>query len=180
VFLAGVEILLAARPERARAFELHVYGSRLDPVTRAAVERLGHPGIVRVFGRLERDPVSGVSGHEQVLARMQRADALLLLHGTSPFCEEYIPSKLYEYLSTGRPILGLTWRNPQLDELLRSAGHLAVRADAPAAVRDALGTLFERWERDELQDSRIPSPHTVAAAVDRIYALTRALAAGRP
>jgi glycosyltransferase involved in cell wall biosynthesis len=180
VFLTGVEALLAARPERARVLEVHVYGSRLDPVTREAVERLGRPEIVRVFGRLERDPVTGVSGHDQVLARMQGADALLLLHGTSPFCEEYIPSKCYEYLATGRPILGLTWRNPQLDELLRSAGHVAVSADAPAAVREALGALLERWERDALQDSGIPSPHTVAAAVERIYALTRSAVASRP
>ncbi len=180
VFLAGVKDLLAARPERARVLEVHVYGSRLDPVTRAAVERLGRAEIVRVFGRLERDPATGVSGHDQVLARMYEADALLLLHGSSPFCEEYIPSKLYEYLSTGRPILGLTWRNPQLDGLLRAAGHVAVPADAPAAVREALGALLERWERDELQDSGIPSPHTVAAAVDRIYGLTRALAPARP
>ena len=180
VFLEGVKDLLAVRPERARILEVHVYGSRLDRVTQAAVERLGRPEIVRVFGRLERDPGNGASGHEQVLARMQGADALLLLHGTSPFCEEYIPSKFYEYLSTGRPILGLTWRNPQLDDLLRSAGHLAVPADTPAAVRDALGMLLERWDRDDLQDSGIPSPHTVAAAVDRIYCLTRAVVAARP
>jgi len=180
VFLDGVKDLLAARPERARVLEVHVYGSRLDPVTRAAVERLGRPEIVRVFGRLERDPVTGASGHDQVLVRMHEADALLLLHGTSPFCEEYIPSKLYEYLSAGRPILGLTWRNPQLDGLLRAAGHVAVPADAPGAVREALGALLERWERDELQDSGISSPHTVAAAVDRIYSLTRALATARP
>ena len=180
VFLEGLQALLAACPARARAIEVHVYGSRLDPVSRAAVERLGRPEIVRILGRLERDPASGASGHDQVLARMQGADALLLLHGTSPFCEEYIPSKVYEYLSTGRPILGLTWRNPQLDELLRSAGHLAVPADAPAAVQDALGRLLERWERDELRDSGIPSPHTVAAAVDRIHCLTRPVVAARP
>ena len=180
VFVEGVEGLLAARPERARAFELHVYGSRLDPVSRAAVERLGQPEIVRVFGRLERDPATGASGHEQVLERMRGADALLLLHGTSPFCEEYIPSKFYEYLSTGRPILGLTWRNPQLDGLLRSAGHLAVPADTPAGVRDALGTLLDRWDQDDLQDSGIPSPHTAAAAAERIYCLTRAVVAARP
>jgi glycosyltransferase involved in cell wall biosynthesis len=180
VFLEGLEALLAAHPGRARDVEVHVYGSKLDPVTRTALDRLSRPQIVHAFGRLERDPVTGASGREQVLARMQTADALLLLHGTRPFCEEYIPSKLYEYLWTERPILGLTWRNPQLDGLLRAMGHRAVAADDPAAVRDALGALLERWDRNDLTDSGVASPYTVAAAVDQIYRLTREAVAACP
>src|SRR6266850_1888402 len=50
--------------------------------------------LERKIGRLELDPVTGDSGRDRVLKRMQTVDALLLLHGMENFCEEYIPSKL--------------------------------------------------------------------------------------
>jgi hypothetical protein len=53
---------------------------------------------------------------------MQAADVLILLHGNDEWCAEYIPSKFYDYLWTGRPIWGITHRNPQLDEMLLGRG----------------------------------------------------------
>jgi glycosyltransferase involved in cell wall biosynthesis len=168
VFLQVLAEILRRRPELAKVIRLELYGGGVDAVSAAAIARLPYANIVRPFGRLERDPLTGESGRERVLKRMQKVDALLLLHGTIAACEEYIPSKLYEYFWTERPILALTWRNPHLDRLLREGGHWAVAADDVAAITAALEELIARWQVDDLHDSGKPSPHTPAAAVDQI------------
>jgi len=115
-----------------------------------------------------------------VLKRMNAVDCLLLLHGTIPVCEEYIPSKLYEYLWTQRPILALVWRNPQLQQMLRELGHWAVNADDAVAIAAALEELHDRWVRNDLADSGKPSPYTSEAATLRIVDLANQSMSRRP
>jgi glycosyltransferase involved in cell wall biosynthesis len=167
-FMGGLAMLLQKRPGLRRILRLEIYGSGLDSVSARAVDSFAFPEVVRKLGRLERDPVSGDSGRDRVLKRMQTVDALLMLHGTGDFCEEYIPSKLYEYLWTQRPIIGLTWRNAHLDRILKEGGHWAVRADDVPCISATLEHLEARWERDELRDSGQGSPYTVTAAVDQL------------
>ena len=45
-------------------------------------------------------------GYRAALSEMMRADGLLLLQAAN--CNSQVPAKLYEYLRSGRPILGLT------------------------------------------------------------------------
>jgi hypothetical protein len=105
----------------------------LDPLTIDAVKALQLEDVLLAHGRLEKDPQSGKSGRERVVEKMQAADVLILLHGNDEWCAEYIPSKLYDYLWTGRPIWGITHRNPQLDQMLldRSA-YLSPQSDVNA------------------------------------------------
>jgi hypothetical protein len=168
MFLQALDQVIRQRPELAETVRLEIYGGDPDAVSAEAIARLPCPQVVRPFGRLERDPVTGESGRERVLKRMQTVDALLLLHGTGTVCEEYIPSKLYEYFWTERPILALTWHNAHLDRLLREAGHWAVPATDVAAIAGALTDLIARWQADDLRDSGKPSPYTPAAAVDEM------------
>jgi hypothetical protein len=167
-FLQALAIVLNKRTGVARVLRLELYGSGVDSVSEHAISTFPFPGIIRKFGRLERDPVTGESGRDRVLKRMHTVDALLLLHGTESFCEEYIPSKLYEYLWTERPIIGLVWRNAHLDRILREGGHWAVAADDVTGISSALDDLVARWEADDLRDSGQPSPYTSAAAVDQL------------
>ncbi len=68
-------------------------------------------GIVRLQGYLP---------HKEAIARLQRADVLLLLL-TGTTSADVIPGKTFEYLGVGRPVLTL---GPEGDmaELMRSAG----------------------------------------------------------
>jgi hypothetical protein len=101
-------------------------------------------------GRLEKDLKSGKSGREQVVEKMQAADVLILLHGNDEWCAEYIPSKLYDYLWTGRPIWGITHRNPQLDEMLLDRGaYLSPQSDIEA-VEIALERIWLDWKDQQL------------------------------
>jgi len=167
-FLDALAKLLQKRPELHPLVRLEVYGSAPDGVSQRAIDQFPFSGVVRVVGRLEHDPVTGESGRDRVLKRMQTVDALLLLHGMERFCEEYIPSKLYEYLWTQRPIIGLTWRNAHLDRILREGGHWAVPTNDLAGLEAALEELVQRWQAGGIADSGRPSPHTAAAAVDQL------------
>ncbi|MEQ1879927.1 MAG: glycosyltransferase [Burkholderiales bacterium] len=174
-FIDALTAVLQKRPDLSAVIRLEIYGSTLDAESQRAFDAFVYPQVLRRFGRLDRDPVTGDSGRDRVLKRMQTADALLLLHGMENFCEEYIPSKLYEYLWTQRPIIGLTWRNPHLDRILREGGHWAVRADDRSGIATAIEDLVERWEGHRLEDSGKPSPYTSAAAVEKLCAWTQAV-----
>jgi glycosyltransferase involved in cell wall biosynthesis len=171
IFLQVLRSVLEKNPQWTEHIRLHLYGGGIDPVSARALRDFPHPGMIEQFGRLETDPKTGESGRDQVLKRMNAADCLLLLHGTVPFCEEYIPSKMYEYLWTQRPILALVWHNPQMERMLRELGHWAVKADDPDLIASALEQLHARWMRDDLRDSGTPSAYTTEAATRRIIAL---------
>jgi hypothetical protein len=173
IFLQGLRQFLEKNPQAADHIRLHLYGGGIDQVSARAIKDFPHPSVIEQFGRLETDPKTGESGRDRVLKRMNAADCLLLLHGTVPFCEEYIPSKMYEYLWAQRPILALVWRNPQMERMLRELGHWAIKADDADAIASALEELHTRWMRDELPHSGQPSPYTAAAATRQIVSLAQ-------
>ena len=172
VFAQALRRLVERQPVLAQTVRLEIYGSELDPVSREALRGLP-PAMVQVLGRLERDGETGESGRERVVKRMNAVDCLLLLHGTEAACAEYIPSKLYEYLWTQRPILALAWRNPQMSRMLEAMGHTVVAADDAAALEAALERLIVRWRKGDLADSGRASPYTVEAAVRQLVGCVR-------
>jgi glycosyltransferase involved in cell wall biosynthesis len=171
--LKGLALVLERHPQWANDFRIELYGGAIDGISARALREFVHPNVVRQFGRLETDPNTGESGREQVLRRMNAVDCLLLLHGTIRVCEEYIPSKLYEYLWTQRPILALVWHNAQMEHMLTRLGHWAVTADDEAAIASALEDLHARWTNGALGDSGLPSPYTTEAATVKIVELAK-------
>ena len=180
IFLLGLRRVLEKNPQWAEHIRLQLYGGGIDAVSARALRDFPHPSMIERFGRLETDPKTGESGRDQVLKRMNAVDCLLLLHGTIPVCEEYIPSKMYEYLWTQRPILALVWHNPQMERMLRELGHWAVTADDDGSIASALEELHARWMRDDLADSGAPSFYTSEAATRQIIALVRESLTRRP
>jgi glycosyltransferase involved in cell wall biosynthesis len=171
----AMELLVAKRPEAKKAMQLHLYGGPLDPVSEQAVASSTVKEFILQFGRIENDPVSGKTGREQILQRMRNADVLLLLHGQEPICEEYIPSKLYEYLWTQRPVLAVVNCNEQMTILIRMQGHVAIQSGngngggaVVAEIAEALGQLLDRWYLDELKDNGLASPYTTCAAAGQL------------
>lgn len=83
-------------------------------------------------------------GYRDALREMMAGDALLLLQASN--CNHQIPAKLYEYLRTSRPIIGLTDPAGDTAAVLRRAGVTSVapldNADAIVALlRDVLPRL---------------------------------------
>jgi len=58
--------------------------------------------------------------HEENIADMLTADALLLLQGST--CNEQIPAKAYEYIRTGKPVIALTDEKGDTGQLLKGLG----------------------------------------------------------
>ena len=142
--------LLSKYPEARGYIRVHAYGAALDPLTVEAQKSHKFDDLLFAHGRLEKDSVTGKSGRERVVEKMQSADVLILLHGNDEWCAEYIPSKLYDYLWTGRPIWGITHRNPQLDQMLLDRGaYLSPQSD-PQAVELALERIWLDWKNQQL------------------------------
>ena len=178
VFAEALGQLIAADPGLAKIVRLEIYGAEPDSISRKALRALPQ-GVVHEMGRLELDPATGKSGRDRVLERMNAVDCLLLLHGTESFCAEYIPSKVYEYLWTQRPILALVSDNPQMQRMLAEEGHSVAPAADPHAVARTLAALLDRWRHGGLADSGRASPYTVRAAVQDLVAWGREAAARR-
>lgn len=165
--LDALAAVLRRRPDWRGLVRVEVYGGALDPLAQQRVAALGLADVVRPMGRLEADPATGRSGRERVVERMQQVDVLLAMHGQVPECEQYIPSKLYDYFWARRPVLALTWRNAQLDALVRAHGGTTAPTDDPAAIEAAIESLVERWQAGALPDVDVP-PVSVEQAVARI------------
>jgi glycosyltransferase involved in cell wall biosynthesis len=179
VFLKGFRRFLDRHPEARETVRLEVYGSNPDKVSKAALTSFPYGDNVVLHGRLEFDPESGLSGRDRVLRQMRTSDCLLLLHGMDPFCEEYIPSKLYEYAWARRPVLALTWKNRQLDGLLARAGHDVVNSADADGVAHCLDALYSRWAKDELVDRMDEFQFPVGSAVNEMLGLVGALDGNR-
>jgi hypothetical protein len=102
---------------------------------------------------------------------MSEVDCLLLLHGSQPVCEEYIPSKLYEYLWMGPVILAGVWKNPELEGILSSQGHIAVASDDVNAYAHSIEAILDKWQANALVQEPRPSPYTAKRSAQQLIAL---------
>lgn len=164
--ISALEALVAQRPELRDQLELQLTGGPLDAVSQAALAESPVRDLVRHLGRIEADPITGLSGREQILRRMRSADVLLLLHGTEPICAEYIPSKLYEYLWMQRPILATVHGNAQMAALLREQGHRV--AEKQKDFTNSIEEIINIWRKRGLPDNGCISPYTTHAAAQQL------------
>ena len=107
---------------------------------------------------------------------MRRCDVLLVIHGTDKICEEYIPSKVYEYLLTSRPVLGLGLPGSELDVLLTTNGHIFVNGEIIYEVKTAIRRFLERWETRGLADHKSESLFTVNEYVEGLLKIADKIA----
>ena len=99
---------------------------------------------------------------------MHRCDVLLLIHGDSLGGDEYIPSKLYEYLLTNRPVLGIMLAGSEAAALMQTEGHLAVGKGDIAGVTAALTDFYTAWQAGGIPAVDQRHRYTVDKAVDQL------------
>lgn len=167
-FMRGLYELLKERPDLKDRVCLDIYGADLDPVSRRCFAEYPLGDVLQAHGRLEYDSTTGKTGRHRVLEAMRRCDVLLLIHGTDVICEEYIPSKLYEYLLTGRPIFGLTSSGSEVGRILIDTGHVVANGGDIKAVKKNIGEYIKRWETKGLPDNNVTSPFTIESAVENL------------
>lgn len=170
--LVALQSLVQRYPAMQQQLRLHLYGTNLDANSRQVNNDARVASMVVEHGRLEYDPLTGLSGRARVTQKMFEADVLLLLHGDYEWCAEYIPSKYYEYLWARRPLLALTNRNPQFDQLLSSRDAYRAGTLNPDSIEQTLIDVWTDWTQDRLH---IPAgdPVTVESAVKHIIETAR-------
>ncbi|MBT8563319.1 glycosyltransferase family 4 protein [Polynucleobacter paneuropaeus] len=167
IILKALSALLKKYPEAKESIRIHAYGAALDSLSIEAIKKGGYEDVLIAHGRLEKDPQTGKSGRERVVQKMQEADVLILLHGNDEWCAEYIPSKFYEYLWTGRPIWGITHHNPQLDGMLQERGAYLSQVGDDAGIKATLEKIWLDWKNQGLIEPKW-QPMSVDQAVVRI------------
>jgi glycosyltransferase involved in cell wall biosynthesis len=166
-FLEAFASFCKKNPLARQNFRLHVYGTALDMNSAHAAKTLALDDIVIAHGRIEKDLSSGLSGRDRVLQQMQRSDALLLLHGAGPGRSEAIPSKLYEYFWSGRPVFAVTRDNLQLEALVRDRNGYVCCTTDQESIAQSIERLWEDWNDKALAPNRVP-PIDIEVTVARI------------
>lgn len=154
--------LLHEYPEFKNYIRLELYGNN-SRIVKRQIEQFPIKEILNTKGKVKR---------QEAIDSMQRADVLLLIQNTDDVSFETIPSKVYEYLHSGRPILALVYRNHELQAMLEAAGHIVVQADDTDAIKGAIETYVNRWRDNELRSKDFKnSPYTVENAVNELISL---------
>lgn len=161
-FLDALEGLVQERPGAGEKIAVELYGHSDRRVQRRIEESAARGAAVFAKGKVKRTASLGLMGE---------ADLLLLIQNADVVASESIPSKTYEYLLSGRPVLALTYRNPELRAMLEEYGHTVCEADDRGAVRAALDSALARWEKGALETGQAKSRYTVKAAVQELFAL---------
>ena len=179
VFIKALYELIRQNPDLKSRIILDIYGCELDAVSRKALSRYPLGEVLIEHGRLEYDPGTGKSGRQRVMEAMKETDVLVLVHGVEgSVCYEYIPSKLYEYLLTRRPILGMVQSRTELEEFLIENDHTVVDKDDISKVKKAIKSYIDKWSTTGLSDKLIESPFTVEATVDKLISVVSEIDAG--
>ncbi|MCO5274570.1 MAG: glycosyltransferase [Flavobacteriales bacterium] len=132
-------------PVFAAKFKLRFVG----PVDHTIAESVAEAGL---GAHLER---TGRVSHEEAMRHMQRARALLLLVNDTPNLMGILPGKLFEYVSTGRPVLAVGPVEGDVSRVLDRAPHAVINRPGLMEQRDRIKAMFTvarcepdpRWSR---------------------------------
>lgn len=143
---------LAARIERdaefRSKFRLRLVGA-VDHTVQRSIEEAGLTAFVERIGQV---------GHEEALHHMQRARTLLLPVNDTPNASGFLPAKVFEYLSVGRPILAIGPAGADIERVLGGAHAFVVRGDQEAMLK-AVDGLFATTNAAEMNVGHFDRKH---------------------
>ena len=153
----GIEALAIRNPTLANNITLNLAGS-CDKQVVHSIETFTLSNNVNRFGKISREEAHSI---------LEKADIALLIQGYGPISRETIPSKTFEYLQSGKPILALVDDNNQLATMLKEHNHSVIRyTDSIESVADTIESLLSKPLPEPL-----PSNLTVEASVHKLVSL---------
>ncbi len=134
--LKALDVLFKEIPVAKSKVLINVYGTSMDIASREAVENLGMQTVVVEHGRFSR---------ADAVKLIRSADVLLALHGTGEWAVECIPSKIYDYFWSDRPILGVVDRSEQLRLLLEDRNSYVCRTSQQESINQCVREIWDDW-----------------------------------
>jgi len=138
---AALARLAKEQPQAAELLHVRLRASGHESLLRKMVEAAGIAEIVELA-----PPIP----YRAALQEMLRADGLLVLQAAN--CNDQVPAKVYEYLRSGRPIVGLTDPAGETATLLRRGGVDAIgRLDSEEEIVSLLRRFLREAARGEIR-----------------------------
>ena len=161
-FFAALQAFFGRRPDakaNTRVRFMGVLGQGYDP----AIRERGLEGVIERVGYIDYDE------HLRVL---KNSDALLLVLSSGEKSRGWIPSKFFQYLGTGNPILAMAPPGEVREILQETGAGVCVEPDDVAGASRAIEALYDAWQAGAPANSQRPD----AVARFERRNLTRALA----
>jgi hypothetical protein len=117
--------------------------------------------------------IHGLVNREIAINKALESDVLLLVQNTDDRSITTIPFKTYDYMHTGKLILGLIYRNDEIKEMLNIHGHLTCQADNISEIQDVLHRILNDFEN--LNKKLIKSNYTPLNAVENMQLLMQSV-----
>ena len=148
----------------------------VDPVVRRSLQTRDLLPVVEEVGFVP---------HDDALRHMARSTLLLLVIEPFAQADGMITSKLYEYLASGRPVLGVGPPTGDANALLQrhDAGEIVERSDA-TRIREVVRAHYTAWTRGEprggasvealTEHTRRHQAHRMARVLDEVTARSTA------
>lgn len=156
--LKALDVLFKEIPEAKSKIFINVYGTNIDASSKEAIELLSLQDNVIEHGRFPR---------VEVVKLIRSADILLALHGTGEWAVECIPSKIYDYFWSDRPILGIVDRNDQLRQLLQDRNAYIGQTSSEESINKIVREIWNDWCGKQLRHQKY-IPISPESAVEQI------------
>lgn len=105
--------------------------------------------ILQLLAELGLDKIStnyGYLSHRKAVSNILKADLLWMISNFDSRLKQIKSGKLFEYIGTGKPILGLVHES-EASKLLRNYGSgFVARPDSVQEIRVQLTLIFKKWE----------------------------------
>jgi glycosyltransferase involved in cell wall biosynthesis len=146
LLLASLDRLIGNGWLAPDSFRLRLIGFIEDGsiTDKATFDRLLQLGVVEVTGTVPK---------AQALRELRSADYLLLLDVNDFDAGQQLPSKIFEYIQIGRPVIALTPRNSPAERILNNSGirNLCLHKDSTPEEVDRGFMDFLNWPADPVQ-----------------------------
>ena len=140
-------------------FRLNIYGA-MNADIKDRILQFPYPGIIMMHGLLTRD---------DALQKALEADILLIVQHADRRSITTMPFKTYDYLNTGKLVLGLVYRNNEIEELLVNHGHIVCQVDNIKYIKEKLQFIYTNFYN--LNNSIRKSNLTPELAVEKMIQL---------
>lgn len=141
-FLKAVRRLLSLHPEVTGKMKLHFQGG-LDN---------RHHSLMRKLGLIDYIEDYGYQAHPVAVENLKKADVLWMQAKFSKNSEQVTTSKLFEYMGSRKPILGLVYEGEAHRLLNQYKASFLAPPDDPGQISETLWTIFRKWKNDEMPE----------------------------